>query len=507
MLSIHSLPAELLSYVFEEYVERPSAGSPAQLRLVCKCWRDISEETPSIWSRMVMGHGTKWTQRALEWSGSYPIDINWVVGNSRADWHDCMLLVLQNLCRIGNLRLGFPPNHFSGRISQIMVVLGDHPAPLLEVFYLNGPVNPRARPEIGATFMSIPPPHLKELNLSNCNIALHCPILRAPELLHLRLDGCTLWTTVDEVLETLKMLPRLQTFKWRESVPKVDDFTESTLLSSCKVAVGMIPMSNMSTFSVCHKVEVIVHLMTCVELPSSCDLHLNADLSSNPTTAGLVEAMDRVLSPYLSTRFPIGSGTGFPVFTVAHSYTSRLRRGTTAKWSMNADAAIHEIEYGDGDFSITLGGGDLQDEELLIMIWWMIERWPATRLAVRHFLATHNALFGTNPNDFARYLPSWARLLVKFEAVEELSVSGQSTTFLPALLSSPHVRLFPRLQIIVVHHAQYESPEVGLLVAALLQRHDATSTSSPYKVVLERCEVDHILRPKREMIVALGALR
>ncbi|KZV67428.1 hypothetical protein PENSPDRAFT_754926 [Peniophora sp. CONT] len=503
MLGIHNLPAELLSCIFEAYVKPPLNSSPSRLRMVCKRWRDIAEATPYIWSGMILGCGRQWTQRALKWSGVCPIDLDGTAGSSRDDWHDCMLLSLDHIHRIRDLLLEFPAGHYRLRIAHIMSMLEDRAAPLLEVFHLDGHDSRRAQPELGGSFMSTPPPRLRDVKLSRCAITLRCPILHAPQLAHLTIDDCTLWTNVNEVLKTLRALPQLEHFHWRERDFPIDNFTDSTLLSSRGTGIDSTRMLNLRSLSIRHDAEVIVHILACVEIPPNCQLLLNTDLFHNPVSAALVDAMDRVLSPYLSARFPTGSGKGFAGFAVTE-FHDRPDHGITAKWSMESD--IDKMIDGDEDFSLTFHGGNSREDEKLDLIWRMIDRWPATGVAVKRIAAWHDALFETDPAVFAQGLPSWATTLNKFAVVEELLVSGTATAFLPELLSSPYVRLFPMLRHIAIQWAGYESSEASLLVEALLQRHNGHGkpTAAPSRIVLEDCEVDGVTQPRREVLVTLG---
>lgn len=399
-MNILSLPAELLALIFVEHVASSSGKSAAELRAVCKRWRDVAQATPSIWDGMLIGYGTQWTQRALEWSGSRPIDLDSRV-ESATDWHESMLLVLRHLQRIRDVYIEFPTGYFRGRTSQVVNIFKDRPAPLLEAFHLNGFQGQGKQPELGDLFGPAPPPRLKDVKLYRCIIALHCSIFRAPELTLLTIDDCELWSSVEEVLGTLKALPQLQHFIWLDPTPNVTKFTDSTLMSSRLVGVGPVQMSSLRSLNIRHNVEVVVHLLACVELPPKCNITIRANLEHNPSSAALVDAMDRVLSPSLSARFPTGSGTGFAGFDIVGFY-EHYGSGVTAQWFVE-DAGVRGAEE---EFGLTLYGGSFEDDELLMMIWWMIDRWPATRVAVRHILASHHAAFGISVSELTRYIPS-----------------------------------------------------------------------------------------------------
>ncbi|VDB98216.1 unnamed protein product [Peniophora sp. CBMAI 1063] len=507
MPSVADLPAELLSYIFEAYVAPPSANLPTTLRVVCKRWREISESTPGIWNDLLLGSGTQWTQRALEWSGSCPLTVDAVKVQvqERPDWHDSMLLILPNIHRIKGLYVGFPPHHFPGKIRQIMRMLDDCAAPLLEAFRMTGPTNPLAILKLGLNFLSAPLPRLREVRISNCIIVPQCPILGAPQLSSLTIRQCTIWSTMDEVVETLRLLPLLETFRWEDQPPDGATFEGSTLLPPNTLETGPTKLSNLRSLDIRHTIEAIVNLMDRIEMPSSCTIALDASLVNNPATAMVVDAVDRVLSPYLSARFPIGSGKGYGGFVVS-DFWHHMARGLTVQWTMDSEAAVDDYSGQKGDLSLALHEGHFDDDEMLSMIWRMVDRWPATRVAVRHIVARHPHVFGNRPSDLSRFIPSWVAILGKFEAVEKLSISSRAIAYLPALLSSSHTRIFPRLELIIVRFAKMTSTDVGLLSTALLQRRDGVHSSSSSKVILENCEVDNVDRPKREMVVALGEM-
>ncbi|KZV60096.1 hypothetical protein PENSPDRAFT_760196 [Peniophora sp. CONT] len=509
MLSIHSLPAELLSYIFAAYVQLSYGSSPVRLRAVCKRWRIVSEATPSLWSRMVFGYGVQWTQSALEWSGSCSLDIDCLAIKSRTDWHDSMLTALQHIHRIHRLLIGSPSDYIRATIPHFMHILKDRPAPLLEILWLNAGSRSQRHPQpvLDELFDSIPPPRLENVKLCDCIVTLRCPILRAPQLAHLFIDKCRIWTSVDEVLGTLKTLPQLETFTWHDSSVTVG-FTNSTLTSTCPVGVEPTDMPNLCSFNIYRNIEVIIHLLASIKLPSNCSLRIKADLASNPAPAAIVDAMDRVLLSYLTAKFPTGSGMGFAGFCIDELHEP-ICRGVAVQWTTEAvDAELIDVE-GEKEgscFWLSLHGGDVDRFNL---IWRMIDRWPAAYVAVRRFVARHCALIPDHPNTFEHSLPSWITTWTKFEAVEEFSVRGSAIIETPALLSSPHVRLFPRLQLIEVQGAKYPSAKIGMLVKALMQRCSARDSKlPPAKIVLEDCNVDGVDQPlaRWEMLVGGGEL-
>ncbi|VDB87537.1 unnamed protein product [Peniophora sp. CBMAI 1063] len=231
---INGLPLEILERIFG-FTNRPSIGRDAgslkityvaqtwdasshlPLRMVCKYWSHSVLGLPVVWSRMIQGFGDDWTRQALQRSRNCDLSIELDhrhFSRSMYGHHllDSAQLILAHAPRFHLLVL----NDLTwDALAQVTSSLGNVVMSRLATLAIIGQGHETRLPE--HVFASVPPPVLRAFTAVNCRLYPACPVFRA-RLTRLILVRCEIWTSLDDMLDTLQDLPTLAHFDWRPSL-------------------------------------------------------------------------------------------------------------------------------------------------------------------------------------------------------------------------------------------------------------------------------------------------
>ena len=274
LVPVSHLPQEILLKIFSYHCyEEPSPTHlPTWLSIthVCRLFRSISLNCPSLWNRIVLS-SSEWTQVMLARAGMVPLEIHayFPIYRQRIQLQN-LCTVLSHLPRIRTLSL-----LGASTISRdVMAALIAHPAPLLESFTHNTNEEDPSPNFPDNIFQGGQVPRLKELWLIGCNFNWTSPLFRDSLIsLSLRCGNDMTLPSMSTLLDILRRMPFLEHLALANPIfPYVDSFqTDSTPLLDCRVPLLHLQDLNLKS-NVLDCYEFVRHLIISSSSTITTDL-------------------------------------------------------------------------------------------------------------------------------------------------------------------------------------------------------------------------------------------
>ncbi|VDC04682.1 unnamed protein product [Peniophora sp. CBMAI 1063] len=300
---VHSLPPEMLSAIFTLTADIPFVvdgqwWTPRVLRLVCRHWKKLAEETPTLWRKVDLTGGLQWTEHALRWSKSVTLDVR--MGGRvyyPTTFMKCAEAALEELPRIHSLQLSAYGNL---ELQAFADLFASQSAPFLAELHFLGESSTLVDVFHDNTFAGEVPTRLRVLSVASAGIVTSSPLFRAP-LTTLDLQSCEVWENADELLHTLSILPMLKHLKlWtddddlRIDVSKVHDFRPKA-----------VKLLNLKSLSLRDDIKVILVIFKYLDIPHVTTVSIGADDDNIDSFMGsnVLSEMDSVFGTYLTHLF------------------------------------------------------------------------------------------------------------------------------------------------------------------------------------------------------------
>lgn len=263
---------------------RSEFASHVDLCIVCKHWKTVAYETPSLWARMVTGFGGDWTTRALSLSGGAKLHID--LGShqfksSGRELLDSTYGIFKHSTRFYSLAIS--PGSWL-QMSLITASLQVASVPQLECLR----ITPAAAMFHGydlsdRIFHGAPPPVLRSVTIADCTFNSTSPIFRSP-LTSLSLIRCEAWLSLDAVLDTLALLPCLEELEWDMTRAALVGLPSSVRLTHTRFHTprtdrGPVPLHFMKSLTLQCPMFCIVSIVPSISLPALCEVNLMDDYS------------------------------------------------------------------------------------------------------------------------------------------------------------------------------------------------------------------------------------
>ncbi|VDB95804.1 unnamed protein product [Peniophora sp. CBMAI 1063] len=513
---INNLPAEILGKVFG-FVSQPSenqrptflkvtyvdqsrdVSSHLPLRLVCKHWSILIDDTPTLWSRMVKGFGDFWTERALRASK----DTDLFVAVTQDDFLYGHLI--DNAQRLLGHASRFSTLSLSGltwdAIAQITLALGMVPLDRLVSLTVEAH-GPNARIP---THMFTRTSHsrLTTLKVMNCRIQDPRLALRH-SLTRLTLIWCDVWMSIDDMFATLLRCPGLVRFEWCMSQNSrawisggTHELDSAQFLSSTRARrLSTVALPHLQYIALeCHA-AVFNAILSGITLPSQYHVRLLDDYDLIGERRHDLEVMDSILqgldsslgAHYSTSRSP-GAITAFRTIAINEVTGSGPSdrnaftvHGSTKQSLPHSQFAQQDFMEGASTFTITFlipSAMLVNDHERLLSIHEdvvtrfvaHILAWPSMRTNVQK-LVTGHAIHASPPvwSSTLALVPQLVELYLEYTPSQQNSsiVYGFASA-----LSLQH-RLIPNLRKLSLGPlAGLDSFDRDALIHAIHDRHKA----------------------------------
>ncbi|KAI0275357.1 hypothetical protein BC834DRAFT_965748 [Gloeopeniophorella convolvens] len=280
---ISSLPVEILRAIFHHVrllhgygihrAPRPRVDIPMAWTVVthvCGHWRRVAEQYPEFWDYIPLSN-PNWTRRALLLSRPRPIAVQMRPGRSPSI--ESLCLALRELPRIRVLVL------FDQPLAMGSGKAGEQKTSVMQIFFAS--VGPRLADAaaleelhvVGWTNIRLPVrapdtaplPRLRSLFVIGMPLpALGCLQQR---LTHLSLAECKPWESTTQILDTLAMLPSLESLCLKKDVLPTEII--GTRETSRVVSLGYLQCLDVT--GDCHE---LVKLLEVLQFPEEAELHL-----------------------------------------------------------------------------------------------------------------------------------------------------------------------------------------------------------------------------------------
>ncbi|KAI0311609.1 hypothetical protein OF83DRAFT_743185 [Amylostereum chailletii] len=236
---------------------------PIVVTQVCRQWRAVAFDCKELWTCEALCHGLEWTKRALELSKSAPLSIAIFPAHINPELFlkrsiEKEALLLGELHRIEWLLVDIHEADDSER-ETITTLLNVGMALQMRTLTLDigkEVFSENISPDI---FAGNTPPHLECLWITCAIIPPNFHIFRSP-LTFLRLEGCQVWQTIDQFLDTLSSIPTLETF-----IYSLVDFCDEARVTLGGHPAGRAPhsvaMPNLRFFQITEDITAIGIMM------------------------------------------------------------------------------------------------------------------------------------------------------------------------------------------------------------------------------------------------------
>lgn len=221
--TISRLPTELLLEIFSRLVESnlirssdrraPSDWSPKQLAFtqVCHSWRHIALADPSLWTCIPTNHSPSWSKKFIDRSRSLPISLRIWTGDL---YYESLAPIIEQKSRIEKLSLVRASRAYEsdpGVFEHILDRLHHLSMPSLRALEICGFADIRSLPNLlSDRFLGgVATPYLTKLSLQYCGIS-SSSLLFQGNLTELFLSHIVIWSSVADILDSLRRLPNLQ---------------------------------------------------------------------------------------------------------------------------------------------------------------------------------------------------------------------------------------------------------------------------------------------------------
>ncbi|KZV67421.1 hypothetical protein PENSPDRAFT_754921 [Peniophora sp. CONT] len=499
---IHTLPAEIVSHVFrdllEDYVEdapiditdldssasrREKLPPALLLRSVCLRWRAIAENTSELWPDIVGPYGLEWTRRALAWSKDCSLDLYLRAGirypRHVKDFEEAIPIILPELHRVRKLYVVF---HSDSSVPQlIQQALSSSSLPRLELLHVNGAYN-NVHLLGPKSFAGEVPRQLRNLALDFCALPPTCLVFQAP-LTSLSISDCTIWTSMNALLDTLAGLPYLESFSlsvhsWASASPfETPPLSQLTAFDASKSLI----MPRLKDISLCMQVESAIYLFTHISFPTSCSIVVDADLSNvelEDLEPHLYPALDNAFGQKLRAAFPEDDqSTGFCKLSL-DVYQKSHEEGITIKCQdptpNSGGPALFHLAF--------MPGHQLPDVEefdtMSAIAYYVLEHWPATHCTVTQIIVDHPTIFSPSLPSIDEDINPWASVFTLFDNVERIVLAAGFEDIVDAFAGNVEdILLLPRLRHIEIERSKLSADDLSNIIRDLQVRTGPLETS------------------------------
>ena len=198
---------------------------------VCHGWREVALKSKALWTCIPLV-SPAWAQRALTLSNPHPITIRIDSKDSSIDRGyvsaDALFLALAHMSRVRKIRIRSPwGTKYGDRILSFVYAALCGGAPVLEELDLGSdvPFMVHSGPEWSTMASAIA--QLRVLRLEQCFLPADSFLFHSG-LTHLRLSGTSvMWPTLDSLLSTLPLMPKLQTLELYGVLPSAPSSSSS----------------------------------------------------------------------------------------------------------------------------------------------------------------------------------------------------------------------------------------------------------------------------------------
>ncbi|KZV72326.1 hypothetical protein PENSPDRAFT_751066 [Peniophora sp. CONT] len=464
---VHALPSEMLSVIFALAAQYPSLigekyCTPNTLRLVCRHWKEVAEETPTLWRNMDFTGSLEWIRRAVYWSKSVSLDVSislLALGRAPAQFMEGARFVLAELPRIRTLDISTYSDTAPRKI--VTELLLSRPAPLLTEFKfasenMSDSVD-TFRPDI---FTGEVPTQLRVLTVYRMQIHVSCPVFRAP-LTNLTLEFCTIWTTADQLLHTLAELPLLEHLvlrTMRNVIPPVDG---SAVYDFVRKGVKL---PNLQTLHVRDDIEVLLAVFSHLDIPNATEVTIAADYDNINLFAqsNVLAEINDVFGSYIVNAF--GDNVTVPDAFTSLAITSFPAAYATGYSAVFSDPAV----YRNGLTHFSLGfnvdsdfEGDYVDEfrtPFMRTLSWTPMNYRISRLVAIKDLGV------------LRSDATWMQIFDCLQGLEEVHVGSRSVPYFIRSLSACNPDAVRSLRKLVFDQATFDDTIIDALAALLSAR-------------------------------------
>lgn len=493
---IHRIPVETLAEIFTSALDVPdpqNAGLPPAilLRSVCQRWKVVAEGTSCLWPDIIGPYGHEWTRRALLWSKDCPLDIdlyNYDTGREKwrriKNWALSTALIIPEILRARSIIIECRDSHIARRALQSSL-------PRLEVLEIHGPDD--GAPD-HTSFAGKVPIVLRDLALIDCAASPRCPMFQAP-LTSLTIENGTIWTSMNDLMCTLAMLPCLETFYW--TLIYEGQLAPLPLAASTEPSPQLVQLLRLKCINIRTWIQFITYFFAHTTLPASCSATIAADLDHIviDDMQSLFRALDAAFAKNLRAAFPGDDpSAGFGSLTINDSeFQTDAMEGVTFAWSKPT------VPTGPAHFHLAFlpNGPDMTDmrSKILTTVYHMLNTWPATRCAVSEVRNEHGQFLCETEymseddtwTQILRYLPSVERLELHHtvdglaDALSIISLKGlQQVNIRDADISFDDIKgLIDALEV-------YEVTAEGITkgTSPVLRLEDCRLDGMPFKVLI-----------------------
>ncbi|VDB98260.1 unnamed protein product [Peniophora sp. CBMAI 1063] len=325
-LPMPGLPAETIANIFL-YLSDASRQHLFKARAVSKGWMKFIDATPILWTPISTHLGSEMVSRAVERSGSLPLDVDiGIYPRRELSTPDATVAdqisaagVLEQLWRIRTLEVDLLDLE-GVSTERAHHLLNENAAPILEQLRIVGTETDEMVPVAldQKFFGSSIPPLLRDLQITICAVSLHCPLLHASTLVSVRIDECRVWGSVEKVLDSLSSWPLLETFVWMSPEGGVDDWNDQfigdfaiTRMPKSEWKGVRVRLPRLKTLKLRHEPAPILTIFSRLHFPTSCDIDLTFFVETIETEKDedrMRDALDHTLGAYLGNVFSDGEG-------------------------------------------------------------------------------------------------------------------------------------------------------------------------------------------------------
>ncbi|KAF8555387.1 hypothetical protein OG21DRAFT_1496338 [Imleria badia] len=325
---IHLLPTEILEAIFihcacDYYglvtlvyrVSRPTAPSWVNVSYVCRHWRSVALNCPTLWTYLSTT-SPRWTEAFLCRSKQASLKVV-VHVNSKNEVSRFMEKVVKHSERIQELLVHLSTGHheFLSKLSS--------PAPRLqrlEITMDNLPWEGSYVPFNGDT------PALRTLYLKECLVPWHSLKLSGLTSLCLRNVPSRFQQDMPELLATLSCMQDLTQLFLKKSLPTSAGFLSSTTFN----AFQKIDLPRLSRFSIANRLSKVNVFLSCVNIPLQTEVRLLCGINSS--------ALEHyaLLSSFLAQRFAMFEDQALSSPTIRSLVTTSSEKVTKLTFSTPA---------------------------------------------------------------------------------------------------------------------------------------------------------------------------
>lgn len=441
---------------------------------------------------MAMQYGLEWTRYAIKWSKDLPLDLRIRQDPSSTqigrldEWKQSAMLVLAELARVRSLDLS--PYQLGAELVENL--LAAHPVPRLESLTIAGPSGiVRVLNLRNNLFRGSSPQRLQTASLSFVTISPKCPIFISPCLTSLTLWECNVWTTVEQVLDSLSSMSRLEFFSWcNESSP--DEIERSSLppMPARKRKGKPLLLNHLRTFAIRQQVQVVLGLFSQIDCQPFCNLELDCHLDfamSQTDLSQMLSTMDTVIGTRFARLYPSkNTNAGYTTLLLGPFWPSDPHeRGFSATWANSTTKGIGELAFG---FCPPERSTDYPLAEILTH---MLSRWSKARSAITRVEIDQPEIFeeGGRPVDTRTITRRWTEAFRWLDALETLAATIDAAPRVPEFLAVD-AAILPRLSQVYFAEADFPKDSLATLAEAFSQRCEKHNRP-PVTIAFEECSV------------------